>query len=611
MAKRTRTSRNRKNTPRKAAASGRRPLPYLLGVLALTVLAFIPVFSAEFVNWDDPENLLKNPYTAALTWDNVVSIFHPERGRVLGNYNPLPILTFAVERSIFGLNPTVFHTTNVLLHLLTVFLVFRTGQRLKLPFWGALLLAALFAVHPMRVESVAWVTERKDVLFAALYFGAILQWLRYRRTGRNAARFALLALFVLALFAKIQAVALPLSLLAIDYWQRRPLRFGLLLEKWDLFALSLAFGLFGIVALGEAGSLENAADYTVVERLLVGAYSYLVYLVKAIVPYEMAPLYPYPQQLSLPFYLAPLGVLALFVGLWLAHRRGARAVVFGVAFFTVNVMFLLQVLGAGQGFLADRFTYVPYFGLFFGVGFYFARLLKRFPGRKFPLLGGAAAVLLLYAGWSFRQTRIWQNGRTLWSHELAHYPDIHTPYQNLGHWYRDRRQYEPAYDYYSQAIRVNPARAEIYNSRGKLQFDHGNIAAAIADYDRGIERDATIAELFINRGAAHGSTGDMRRALDDFTRGLELDPDFVNGYRNRSIAYAQLGQPEAAIGDLRKTLEFQPNDAASWSDLAATLNQLGRYAEALPAAERAVALRPDLEPAQRALARARRGLEQQ
>ena len=567
---------------------------YLLPLLGLTVIAFFPVFSADFVNWDDPENLLKNPYTEAFTWSNISSIFHPERGQIIGNYNPLPILTFTIERALFGLNPVVYHTTNLLLHLLTVYLVFRVGQQLKLPLFGALVLAALFAIHPMRVESVAWVTERKDVLFATLYFGAIFQWLKLRETKQKKHLVWMYVLFALSLFAKIQAVVFPLSLLAIDYLQKRPLKFKLIVEKIPLFAGSLAFGLFGIYALSGAGSLDGEAEYGIVGRLLVGAYSYMVYLFKAVLPYEMAPLYPYPGTLDWKFYLAPLGIVLVGGFLWYAWKRNWRTLVFGLVFFTFNIMFLLQVLGAGQGFIADRFTYVAYFGLFFAAAYYFEQLIRKNPARKTIALGTMGALLLVYFVMTFQQSKIWENGVTLWTHELKKYDDIHTPYHNLGHWYRDEGDFERALGYYNQSIEVNGDRAESYNSRGKLYFDNGRTAEALQDYNRSIEMDPSIAEVFINRGAANGASGNMQQALSDFNEGLKLDPDFTNGYRNRSVAHIQFGNFEAALEDIKKTVEARPNDAPSWTDMGYVLNQLDRPAEAFDPLNRAIALDPQL-----------------
>src|SRR6187402_2136650 len=214
---------NAKKNQKKASKSGSKPKKditqrldsqdwkYILGVLILTIIAFIPALDNGFVNWDDDYNLANNTNTALLTWDNIVKIFSEP---VIGNYNPLPILTFTIERSIFGLEPMVYHVNNLLLHLVCVFFIYRIFKSLNLSSLTSAAGALLFGIHPMRVESVAWVTERKDVLFGAFFLAALWYYIQYVKTDYARKYFyAALGLFFIALFAKIQAVSLPLTML--------------------------------------------------------------------------------------------------------------------------------------------------------------------------------------------------------------------------------------------------------------------------------------------------------------------------------------------------------------------------------------------------------------
>src|SRR5678815_279196 len=227
---------------------------YILGALVLTTIAFIPTFSNDFVNWDDDFNLANNINTALLNWDNVVNIFSQN---VIGNYNPLPILTFAIERKFFGLNPTVYHVNNLLLHLFCVFMVYRIFRSLNLTALASGFGALLFGIHPMRVESVAWVTERKDVLFGAFFLAALWYYIQYVRTDFKKKYFYYaLGLFIVSLFAKIQAVSLPLAMLVVDYLFKRPLTFSLVLEKWMFFLSAFIIGVVGIVFLRQQGSMD-------------------------------------------------------------------------------------------------------------------------------------------------------------------------------------------------------------------------------------------------------------------------------------------------------------------------------------------------------------------
>lgn len=327
----------------------------ILGILIGTFGLFSPTLSHDFVNWDDPVNILENPNLQTFDWASIKGIFS---STVIGNYNPLTIFSFAVEKAILGLNPTVFHLNNLLLHLVCIFLVYRIALSLKLTTAAAILVALLFAIHPMRVESVTWITERKDVLFGAFYLGAIFQYIRYSTAKQKQPKifWSIIVLFILSLLSKIQAVSLPLSFLAIDYWFKRPLKWSLVTEKIPYFALSLLIGIIGVLLLKQEGSLEDEATFSFIDRLIIGGYSYLIYLVKFIFPYEMSPLYPYPANIGTPFYVGTIISLLIVGGVFYAFKKGHRVVVFSFAFFTFNVFFVLQILGAGQGFENDFYS---------------------------------------------------------------------------------------------------------------------------------------------------------------------------------------------------------------------------------------------------------------
>ena len=567
----------------------------ILGVLAITFVAFLPALSAAFVNWDDTINILDNPNLEVFSIKNIINIFHPETGLVIGNYNPLPIFTFAIEKAIFGLNPKVFHLNNLLLHLACTFLVYRIMLQLNLSIPAAALAALLFGIHPMRVESVAWVTERKDVLFGLFYLGALFTYIRHLKS-KNRKQFyyiVTLVLFVVSLFSKIQAVTLPLSMLAIDYWFKRPLNLKRLTEKTPFFALSLLFGLAGVFFLGKEGSLDDSEHFTFIDRILIGIFSYCAYLYKLIVPYPLSPLYPYPSKLSWYFYATPLPLMAILGGLWVAFKRNYRAIVFAFAFFTFNVMFLLQVLGAGQGFLADRFTYIPYIGFFFLLAYAYDYFTKQKPATKTYWNIGLAVYLFICAIGTFMQCQIWENSNTLWTKVIQHYPQTHSAWTNRGHFFRDNKNFNEALKNYNEAIRIKPEKAETYNSRGKLYFENGQTQKGIADYNSAIERDSSIAEIFVNRGAAYGATGRLDLALKDLNKAVELDPTFKNAYFNRSIAYMNSNQFDLAINDYNEYLKLDPYNSDIWYERGIARSNLQQYNDAIKDYNMAIKLNPN------------------
>ena len=560
---------------------------YIAIALGLTIIAFISVLRHDFVNWDDDFNLANNKNTALLNWDNIVNIFSDH---VIGNYNPLPILTFAIERSIVGLDPTLYHVNNLILHLVCVFFVYRIFRSLDLNALASGAGALLFGIHPMRVESVAWVTERKDVLFGAFFLSALWFYIQYVKTGYAKKYFyAAMGLFVFALFSKIQAVSLPLTMLLVDYYYRRPLKLNLVFEKWAFFLLSLVIGLVGVYFLRSQGSMDDATNYTFLQRLMVGGYTLGVYLLKFIFPYKMSPLYPYPAILPPEVYAGPVVVIIILAFIYIAYKKDWRPYVFGILFFIVNVMFLLQVVGAGQGFLADRFTYIPYMGLMFMVAYAGQWLYENKPKVAKPAMYAFGGVMILFLFLTWKQNQIWRNSDTLWTHVLKYHTNTALPFRNRANYRRDQGRIEEALADYNSAISLKPDGA-LYNSRAKLYFNQQQYQQAMEDYNRAIAADGTEGEYYINRGAVHALTGAYQAALDDFNKGLELNPNHANGYKNRSLVFQALKQWENAYKDVEKYLTMHPEDADLWYEKGRLNNAFNRHQQALEDLDRAIKL---------------------
>ncbi len=539
----------------------------LAGVLLITAVCFLRARGYDFVNWDDDFNITKNPNLRNLDWANIKGIF---TSHVIGNYNPLTTLSFAIEKHLFGLDPAVFHTTNVVLHLVCTFLAYRFTRLLGLSVTVATIVAFLFGVHPMKVESVVWITERKDVLYSAFYLGALINYVKWYRSGlKNKYIPIILVLFTLSLLSKIQAVALPLSMLCLDYyfkraWPQKPLiPVKLILEKWYYFALSLLIGLIGIYFLGEQGSLNATSAYNMLDRIVIGTYSFSVYILKFFVPFRISPLYPYPGVIPWYIYASP----ALFAGLVaigvVAFRKNWRPLFFGLAFFTVNIMFVLQVVGAGQAFLADRFVYIPYLGLSIAAAHYLSELIKRGSRSRMAALAIMAVwgVGLLAITWI--HVPVWKNSNTLWSHVLKYYQNSALPYRNRAQYYRENGQTELALADYERSIALKQD-PDVVNSRARLYFNLQNWPKALEDYDLAIQLDPNVGEYWINRGAVYAMLGNFQQAEQDMTQGITLDPDFLNGYKNRSLVYQRLGKNAEALRDIEQYLAINPYDHALW-----------------------------------------------
>ena len=568
----------------------------LLAALVITFICFYTALNNQFVNWDDDRNFYDNVLVKNITsdnfWVNTKAIFTTG---VIGNYNPLSIWTFAIEKLWFGLDsPFNWHLDNVLLHLICVFLVYRLVLLLGVSWRGAFITALLFGIHPMRVESVAWVTERKDVLFGVFYLAALVQYVRFKHDQKSKRWIWIFLFFILSLFSKIQAVSLPLSMLAIDYYLDKSWTIShfinTLKNKIPLLMLSLLFGVLGVYMLSNNGSLstaDNDVNFNLVQRIFLGAYSFIIYVVKSILPYKLSPLYPYPSSFPWYFYPSILIVPVIIFLLYRAYIKEHKALFFGLTFFIVNIIFLLQILGAGQGYLADRFTYIAYFGIFFIIGYYFDQWMTKATFQPGILWGTVGVSLLILGGMTFQQNKIWKNSGTLWTHVLKYYTTTTLPYGNRANYYREQKIYDKALADYQSSLNIKEHQPQLYNSRARLYFEvakgRDTLLLALNDYNKAIEYLPTDGEFRVNRGATYARLGDMQKAIVDLTDGLKLKPDHAVGYLNRSIMYHNTGRIDLALQDIESYLKYIPTNGDLWYEKGRALRALKRPEEAIAA----------------------------
>ena len=578
-----------------------------LATLIITFASFFNSLSCDYVNWDDDKNFYENELVTTVNkvtfWKNTAKIFSPKEGHVIGNYNPLTIWSFALEQRLVKdevKRIRLRHWTNVVLHLLCVLCVFWIGLRLGLNVFWAGMLALLFGVHPLRVESVTWVTERKDVLFGFFYLAAFHAYLKGKQEGFSIGRHVWIGLlFLLSLFSKVQAVLLPVSLVLLDYYLSDEGKITLksILSKWYLFVASLVMGLINIYTLGLQGSTEEQA-YSGISRLFIGSYSLVVYYVKALIPYQMSPLYPYPSPpLEWPFYVSILSFILTAGVLYWAYAKKKKLIFFGVGFFLVNVFLLLQILGAGQGFLADRFTYIPYLGLFFIMTKGAQDLISSNAKLNIPLLSLAILITGAYAGMTIRQTKIWQNSGTLWTHVLKHYKQSTLPWGNRANYYRDTGHTTKALSDYGEVLRLDPTKPEPWNSRARLYFDlatkkgmRDSLPNALHNYNKAIELKPDDAEYWTNRGATFAMLGNGPAAIENLNEAERLNPSFANIYLNRSVIHNQDGRFPEALSDIDKYLALKQNHPDMWYEKGRLHNIMNQPTQAITALNNAIAM---------------------
>jgi protein O-mannosyl-transferase len=601
------------------AAPGKRALVLSLLLVAATLGVYNQAAHFSFVNFDDDRYVTDNPNVqAGLTWNTVKWAVTTTD---VANWHPLTWLSHALDYQLFRLNPAGHHLTSVFLHALSGVLVFlllwRATARLGLSF----LVAMVFALHPLNVESVAWISERKNVistLFFLLTLGAY-GWYAQKANWRR--YLAVSGLYVCALAAKPMVVTLPFVLLLLDYWpfgriegwtpaggfvprQRRPAL--LVLEKVPLFALAAASSVLTMRAQRAAGAV-SALPFPFSVRLKNALYSYLLYFGKAVWPRRLAPLYPHPGY-SLAIWRPVLGALFLIVGSVLVVRfRSRRYLVTGWLWFLGTLVPVIGLVQVGNQAMADRYTYIPFLGLFVMAAWGLADLAERAqlaPAVKIIAAAGVLAVLFVLA---YRQAGYWRDSMSLWEHALEVTSNNFVAEDEFGGALVELGRTDEAYPHFIRAAQLQPEDPVSHSNIGAYLHQHGHPLEAIPQYDLAISltSDARVlATAYANLGSAYSDLGDDPKAEAAFKQSIQLNPNRFNTWLGMGLLARREGNLEAAVRDFLRSVQLQPS-AQGYLELGRTLAQRQQNADALVAYEWALKINPDITEAQQAVRRLR------
>lgn len=617
-------------------------------VVLLTLMAFLPVLLNEFVNWDDYETLLDNPHYRGLGWTQLSWMFTTF---YMGHYQPLSWLTFGLDYLLWGMEPLGYHLTNLLIHAVNAALFYFIGLRLlplglssspvprdfSLP-TAAGFAALLFAVHPLRVESVAWATERRDVLSSLFFLWTILCYLRATAvtTGQRARMWWMnggLIVYTLSLLSKASGIILPAVLLVLDVYPLRRLSGGprkwfgsearrVWWEKVPFLLLAVTFGIVALLAQREAGALKPLESYGPTQRLAQALFGIAFYLWKTIAPMGLSPLYEIPARFSLsdwPFLVTGLVVLVISVVFIIAGHRWPA----WLACWVCYIVTLAPVLGIAQSgvqFVADRYSYLSClaWALLGGAGIFYGWQLwgrGRLGERTFFSTMGLAAVVVIGLGLlTWRQAQVWHDSETLWRHVLAVDPDSSLAHNNLGNALFRRDKLEEAIKHYRQAIEIDPNYARAHYNLGYALANQGKREEAIEHYRQTLQIDPTIVEADINMGnllvqkdkfeegighyrhalelrpgdskthfrlgAALAKQGRLEEAAEHFQQAVEIRADFAEAFHYLGLVLAAQGDLNNAIEHFRHALRIQPEFAEAHESLGRALAQQGKRAEA-------------------------------
>jgi tetratricopeptide (TPR) repeat protein len=611
---------------------------------AATLTVFWQVNDCDFINYDDDVYISRNGHIQdGITIKGIRWAFTTDYA---DNWHPLTWISHMADVQLFGMNPRGHHLTNLLFHLANTLLLFFVFHRMTKAIWQSAFIAALFALHPLHVESVAWVAERKDVLSTFFWILTVGAYGFYVERPGLQRYLTIFVFFTLGLMAKPMLVTLPFVMLLLDYWplkrfeekksasEIRPevkapafsherkgkskkkhavkgakaiehaaktertgeLRYDwtlirfLLWEKIPFFAMSVVSSIVTFIAQKEAVQSIEALPLGV--RFANAFVSYILYIGKMIWPSNLAVSYPHPGLWPL---WQVLGAVFLLIAATILVIREAKRFPYlsvGWLWYVGTLVPVIGLIQVGSLARADRYTYIPLIGLFLNVAWGIPELLKGWRYRKKAFLLSSAFILLCLSIVTWTQVGYWRNSITLFDHALKVTDRNINAYHNRAIAYMNLGNYRQAIEDYDKAIELNPKSAGAYYNRAIAYENLGNYRQAMEDYDKAIELNPKFAEAYYNRAIAYGRLGNYRQAMEDTNKAIELNPKFAKAYNNRAIAYMNLGSYTQAIEDANKAIELNPKYANAYNNRAIAYGHLGNYRQAMEDANKAIELNP-------------------
>lgn len=607
---------------------------WIFGILVLILLIYIPLHQNGFlVTWDDNRYIIDNPHIKSLDINSMIESFSIYYD---GHYHPLTLISLAIDYNFYGLNPIGFHFTNLLLHLINTFLVFWLVFQLleKKERVIPLVTALLFGISTINVESVAWASERKNLLFASFYLLSLIFYLRYIKTDKTWMYFIALALFVCSLLSKVMTIPLSITLFLIDYFlHRKILSKKVLLEKIPFLLVAVVFGIVAIFAQKSSwGENLGQVQYSFFERVLFSGFAFVGYLFKILIPYKLSGFYPYPDPKNGWIILMNVFFVLLSIGMVVIafyFRKRNKLVTFGFLFFTTNIFLLLKTFDvpAGDYIMADRYAYISSIGIFLLVASRFNYLVSK--SLLYKRMG--IFLLVLYALFlslqTFNRSAVWKDDITFYSDIISKYPNAELAYTNRGAIRKENHQYSKALADFNKAIQLGKNDFKAFANRGAVYSDLGQFDNALADYNKAITLNPNNAELlsnlgfaqlqtgdyksaintlnqcltiqdfnpeaYTNRGTAKFNLGDFQGAIADYKKASIQEPTYVNAHFNRGLANINTGDFKSAIDDFNKAIQINSNHFESYSNLGIAWSKLGDFQKAFQSYDKAIQLNPN------------------
>lgn len=599
---------------------------------AITLTVFGQTLWYEFVTYDDNVYVYDNPaVSGGLSAHGFVWAFTHFHG---GNWHPLTTLSHMLDCQLYGLNPGGHHFTSVVLHATVAILLFLVLRKMTGTLWRSAVVAAVFAIHPLRVESVAWIAERKDVLSGLFFMLTLGAYARYVAQPVSLARYLVVVVcFSLGLMSKPMLVTLPFLLLLLDYWPlkrfpvsdaRRPDESGdqqatcspfpcdppaevqsagrLVVEKIPLFALSAVVCV--ITVLAQTTAIVSIKELSFPARIGNALVSYTVYLRQMFYPVGLAVLYPLSRHsaLAITFSIALLASISLVV---IVGRRRHRYLLAGWFWYLGMLVPVIGVVQVGITAHADRYTYLPQIGLYLLLTWAVADCLSAVRRRPHLVCGATVAILLaILTTCAWIQTSYWRNSRSLWTHTLSCTSRNSTAHNNLGETLQRQGKIAEAIVHFDRALQIDPDDPMAHNNLGVALWGQGKIIPAVRHYQRALRINPAYAEAHHNLGIALDEQGNIVEAIAQYRQALRIKPAYTEAHINLGNALQGQGKFSEAIEHYRRALRIKPADAMAHNNLGVALQRQGRIVEAIEQYRQALRIKPDYADARNNLGKA-------
>ena len=496
---------------------------------AVTIAVYLQVRNFDLISYDDYTYVTANPQVKeGLTANNFTWAFTAAQAH---NWHPLTWLSLMLDSTLFGPGPRWFHLTNLLLHTANTILLFYVFVKMTKALWPGAFVAATFALHPLHIQSVAWVAERKDVLSSLFWLLTIVFYLRYLERQTIFRYVLTLLIFTLGLMAKPMLVSLPFILLLLDYW---PLgrfhnsKFSILnsvIEKLPLFFLSAVSAIVTLIVQQRTGAVKDIVKFPFSSRIANALVSYADYIGKMFWPANLSIFYPHPGStvnlsIAILSALLLLAVTAFVIRLARTHRY----LLVGWLWYIVTLIPVIGIVQVGNQAMADRYTYIPLTGLFIIIAWGLPDLLAKYSFRKSLIAVAATAVLIAMSVSTYQQLRYWQNSITILEHAAEVTPNNRFAYANLGAVYFQRNMYDEAISYSNKALQIDPCDLMSQLNLGAALCRRGKINEGIVHFEKALQIDPCDVPTHLNLGVALTKQGKIQQAIEHYNEALRIDP---------------------------------------------------------------------------------------